>query len=89
MIGLLRMSLSSGPIPPAPRQPSPTGTRVYTLLVYDDVVRTPWVTLLDADDDQQAIRKAHAHHPTKRRELWDKHRLVAVIEQSSGSNRRA
>jgi len=52
---------------------------VYTLLVFDELMGAPWVVLLDAEDDADAIRLAGAHHPTKRRELWHRHRLIAAI----------
>jgi hypothetical protein len=69
-----------GPLPPAPRHDADKAApRLYTVLVFDDLVPAPWVVLVEADNDTKAIAIARSLHPTKRRELWHRHRLVAEI----------
>jgi hypothetical protein len=53
---------------------------IYTLLVVDDVIATPWAILLEAENDSDAVALARSHHPNKRRELWQRHRLVAEFD---------
>jgi hypothetical protein len=71
---------SAGPLPPAPRhdadKPAP---RHYTVLVFDDLVPVPWAIVIEAEDDIEAITVASSLHPSKRRELWCRHRLIAEI----------
>ena len=69
---------------PAPRRSSASAVlspddamRLYTLCVFDAALAVPWVRLLDAQDDKGAIALAHSILPSKRRELWDRRRLVA------------
>ena len=66
-----------GPHPPAPR-PTPA-THVYTVLVFDELVHAPWAVVVEATNDANAIALAQVLHPSKRRELWCGHRLVAEI----------
>ena len=51
--------------------------RLYTVCVFDEGLIVPWVRLVDAEDDSEAIALARSIQPSKRRELWDRHRLVA------------
>ena len=56
--------------------------RLYTVCVFDEDLAVPWVELLDARNDQEAVALARAIQPSKRREIWDRHRLVAELPQS-------
>lgn len=73
------------PVPPfpAPRHSGPeaadTARRLYTVLVFEEDLPVPWATLIEAGDDGEAVRLARSIHPLKRREVWDRHRLVADI----------
>jgi hypothetical protein len=82
-IPCLRLLMS--PVPPFPR-PGHPGTqaaeparRLYTVLVFEPDLHVPWATLVEAADDGEAVRMARSIHPLKRREVWDRHRLVADI----------
>ena len=55
-------------------------TRVYTVCVFDDGAVTPRVRLIDAHDDAEAISVARTINPSKRREVWDRHRLIAGFQ---------
>jgi len=65
------------PPPAAPRHSDPSGSSslTYTVLVFDELLSTPWAILVEAEDDTKAIEVARALHPLKRRELWCGHRL--------------
>ena len=54
--------------------------RVYTVCVFDEGINVPRVSLIDADDDADAISVARTINPSKRREVWDRHRLVAGFQ---------
>ena len=54
-------------------------TRLYTLCVFGSDFAVPWATLLDAESDDDAIAMARSMNRFSERELWDGHRLVAVI----------
>ena len=62
------------------RQPADL-MRLYTVCVFDEDLVVPWVELLDARDDQEAVALARSIQPSKRREIWDRHRLVAELPQ--------
>ncbi len=53
--------------------------RLYTVCVFDEELVVPWIELIDARDDQEAVALAHSIQPSKRREIWDRHRLVAEL----------
>jgi hypothetical protein len=53
--------------------------RLYTIRLFDDELVVPWVELIDAHSDDEAIALARAIHPSKRREIWDRERLVAEL----------
>ena len=55
--------------------------RLYTLCYFDNGLVVPGVQLFDAETDEEAIAEAESLHPFRNRELWDRHRLVAVIPQ--------
>ncbi|MFL6755921.1 MAG: hypothetical protein ACJ8EH_10060 [Sphingomicrobium sp.] len=56
---------------------SSRSSRLYSVCVFDEGLVVPWVKLLDATSDTEAIGAARCICPSKRRELWDRHRLVA------------
>ena len=58
---------------------SATTTRLYTLCAFGSDFAVPWATLLEADSDDDAIAMARSMNRFSERELWDGHRLVAVI----------
>lgn len=70
------------PFSPAPSPSnSPTSLlRIYTLLIVDEDMASPSAILLEAEDDGDAVALARSHHPSKRRELWQRHRLVAEFD---------
>lgn len=53
--------------------------RVYSLCLFSPGEVVPTVELIDAATDAEAIAVAGSNRQFKRRELWDRHRLVAVI----------
>ena len=53
--------------------------RVYTLCYFGRDYVVPEVELIDAATDDEAIEAARHSHPFMRREVWDRHRLVATI----------
>jgi hypothetical protein len=55
------------------------GDRVYTACFFDHDAIVPRVQLLAAATDDDAIAQVRRSHRFKTRELWDRHRLVAVI----------
>ena len=59
--------------------------RLYTVCVFDEELVVPWVELLDARNDQEAVALARSIQPSKRREIWDRHRLVAELPQTPTS----
>lgn len=72
----------AGPISSAPSPPanSPRLLHAYTLLIVDEEIGSPWAILLGAENDDDAVALARAHHPTKSRELWLRDRLVAEFD---------
>ena len=67
-----------GPTPPAPRPTDAPTRHAYTLLVFDEMVHAPWAVVFEAED-AKAVAMVRALHPSKRREIWCDHRLVAEI----------
>lgn len=59
-----------------PWQQAP-GPRVYTICSFDPGQVVARVKLIDAETDQEAVEEARSIDRFKRRELWDRHRLVA------------
>lgn len=53
--------------------------RIYTLCVFREGLVVPEVSMIEAESDKQAIDLARATRLLTNRELWDRHRLVAVI----------
>ena len=53
--------------------------RVYSLCSFDSDLVVPNVELIDADSDEEALALARLRRFAMRRELWDRHRLVARI----------
>ena len=79
MLAATRMS-SVAPPPSASRHnDGGPALHSYTLLVFDELVHTPWAVVLQAKDDAKAIAMARTLHPHKRRELWCGDRRVAEI----------
>jgi hypothetical protein len=63
-------------------QYSPTSERVprsYSLRSFAPGLRTPWLDLIEARSDEEAIAVAKKTNTGLPRELWDRHRLVAAI----------
>ena len=57
--------------------------RVYTLCSFDGGLIVPKVQLIDAATDDEAVARARGTNMWNLRELWDRHRLVAVIPPRS------
>lgn len=53
--------------------------RVYTVCFFTPGAVVPWVKLIDAGTDIEAIDIAQCMNPNAMREVWDRHRLVKVI----------
>jgi hypothetical protein len=56
--------------------------RLYAICVFDDALIVPWVQLVDAGSDNEAISMARSIQPSKRREIWDRQRLVAELPEA-------
>jgi hypothetical protein len=54
--------------------------RVYTLCSFDRGLVVPKVQLIDAVTDDEAVAFAGGSNLCSLREVWDRHRLVAVIQ---------
>lgn len=59
--------------------PAEAATRVYSVCLFGQHFIVPWVKLLDAASDEEAISEVRSMNRFTKRELWDRHRLVAVI----------
>ena len=57
--------------------------RIYTLCVFEPNSVVPQVALIDAADDEDALAEARIRRAFTTREVWDRHRLVGVIEAIS------
>lgn len=53
--------------------------RLYTACFFEHGAIVPWVQLLAAESDEEAIGELRSSHVFMTRELWDRHRLVALI----------
>lgn len=54
--------------------------RIYTLCSFDRGLVVPKLQLIDAVTDDEAIAFARSSHVCSLREVWDRHRLVAIIQ---------
>ena len=54
--------------------------RIYTLCVFDAKSVVPQVLFIDALDDAEALEEARSRQAFMMREVWDRHRLVGVIQ---------
>ena len=52
--------------------------RIYSLCFFKDGFVVPEVQLIDARSDEEAIESARMNRGFTTREVWDRHRLVAV-----------
>lgn len=59
--------------------------RLYAICVFDEALVVPWVKLVDAESDRVAIALARSIQPSKRREIWDRQRLVAELPEAPAS----
>ncbi|MFL6735091.1 MAG: hypothetical protein ACJ8EY_10395 [Sphingomicrobium sp.] len=59
--------------------PGAEHARTYNLCFFLPGYVVPWVQLIDADTDEHALEVAESLNPSTARELWHRHRLVAVI----------
>ena len=57
--------------------------RTYTVCFFAVGLVVPDVQLIDASSDEEALESARSSRLFTRRELWDRHRLVAVIPPSA------
>lgn len=53
--------------------------RVYSICCFDEGHVVPEVSLLEAGSDEEAIGTVRSMQRFKRRELWQRHRLVAAF----------
>lgn len=58
---------------------SSDAARVYSICFFDRGLVVPQVTLIDATTDADAISQARSMNRFTVREIWDRHRLIAVI----------
>ena len=54
-------------------------SRVYSLCFFHGDLVVPAVELIDAETDEEAMALARRRQFSTRRELWDRHRLVAEL----------
>lgn len=54
--------------------------RIYTLCFFEPQSVVPQVVLIDAIDDAEALAEARSRRAFMTREVWDRHRLVGVIQ---------
>jgi len=54
--------------------------RIYTLCFFEPDAIVPQVVLIDALDDAGALAEARTRRAFMVREVWDRHRLVGVIQ---------
>jgi hypothetical protein len=62
------------------RDQAATEGRIYTLCFFERRAVVPEVVLIDAADDDDALAEASSRRAFTTREVWDRHRLVGVIE---------
>jgi hypothetical protein len=55
-------------------------SRIYTLCFFEAQSVVPQVILIDALGDAEALAEAGARRGFTTREVWDRHRLVGVIQ---------
>lgn len=55
------------------------GARVYSACFFDDGLVVPRVSVIEADSDERAAEEVRSLNRFKRRELWDRYRLVAAF----------
>jgi hypothetical protein len=55
-------------------------TRIYTVCFFEPGSVVPQVHLIDAVDDGDALAEARGRRAFMIREVWDRHRLVGVIQ---------
>lgn len=60
-------------------QESVKAGRLYSLCCFDRGWAVPQVQFLEADDDREALFLANSIKPWMEREIWERHRLVAVL----------
>lgn len=58
-------------------------TRIYTICEFDAGHLVPRVELFEAVTDEEAVSQAMLSEFAIRREVWDRHRLVASILSAS------
>ena len=58
-------------------------TRTYTVCFFAVGRIAPDVQLIEAASDEEALEAARSSRLFTRREVWDRHRLVAVIRESA------
>ena len=51
--------------------------------LFDPGLVVPEIELIDANNDEDALAQARCRRFSMRRELWDRHRLVATIPAAS------
>ena len=61
---------------------SETNSHVYSICYFDRGLIVPQVMLIDADTDDEAVEYARSSRCFTTREIWERHRLVAVIHAS-------
>jgi hypothetical protein len=62
--------------------PSEANSHVYSICYFDRGLIVPDVRLIDADTDDEAVEYARSSRCFTTREIWERHRLVAVIQAS-------
>lgn len=74
---MTRLHTHPGPGRATPDAISRRVRRLYSVRIFEDGFVVPWIKLIDAENDSEAIGVARSILPSKRRQLWDGHRLVA------------
>lgn len=60
--------------------------RLYSLCFFDRGWVVPQVQFLEAEDDEAALNAAVSMKPWMTREVWDRYRLVSVMEPTKGTS---
>lgn len=80
--GGCRLQLRRHRVPTA-TEPQGVTSHVYSVCYFGLGFMVPDVTLIDASSDLEAVELARVSRSFTTREVWDRHRLVALIPPSS------
>jgi hypothetical protein len=82
--GVMSIALKRYPFQAA-AESSQANSHVYSICYFDRGLIVPEVKLIDAGTDDEAVEYARSSRSFTMREIWERHRLVAVIPASETS----